>query len=124
MTGQDSSLASGVQSAMQQVGGALGLSCLVTLALRHAAGQPHAGIQPAIAATHGYVLAWRVGAVLLAVGGVLVMCLLERVLATPRNPQVELADHPVVPAAPVRAAAACRTPSERATAEGVDGASS
>ena len=33
VTGQDSSLASGVQNAMQQVGGALGLSCLVTLAL-------------------------------------------------------------------------------------------
>jgi len=44
VTGQDSSLASGVQSAMQQVGGALGLSILVTLALRHAAGQSHRGV--------------------------------------------------------------------------------
>ncbi|HVS69574.1 MAG TPA: MFS transporter, partial [Mycobacteriales bacterium] len=33
VTGQDSSLASGVQSAMQQVGGAIGLSCLVTIGL-------------------------------------------------------------------------------------------
>jgi hypothetical protein len=39
VTGQDSSLASGVQSAMQQAGGALGLACLVALAVRHAAAQ-------------------------------------------------------------------------------------
>ena len=86
VTGQDSSLASGVQSAMQQVGGALGLSSLVTLALRHAAGQIHTGIRPDIAATSGYVLAFRVGAILLAIGGVLVLALLERVSAEPVNP--------------------------------------
>ena len=51
VTGQDSSLASGVQNAMQQVGGALGLSCLVTLALRHAAGQISRGVDAAVA-TH------------------------------------------------------------------------
>lgn len=71
VTGQDSSLASGVQNAMQQVGGALGLSCLVTLALRHATGQVRHGIGPQVAATHGYVLAYHVGAVLLLIGGVL-----------------------------------------------------
>ena len=86
VTGQDSSLASGVQSAMQQVGGALGLSCLVTFGLRHAAGQIHTGIRPDIAATSGYVLAFRVGAILLAIGGVLVLALLERVSAEPVNP--------------------------------------
>jgi MFS family permease len=89
VTGQDASLASGVQSAMQQVGGALGLSCLVTLALRHASGLVRAGIRPAIASTHGYALAFRVGSVLLVVGGVLVFFLLERVAATPRTPVAE-----------------------------------
>src|SRR6266516_2493301 len=77
VTGQDSSLASGVQSAMQQIGSALGLSCLVTLGLRHAAGQIRHGIDPHVAATHGYVLAYHVGAVLLLIGGVLVLFLLE-----------------------------------------------
>jgi predicted MFS family arabinose efflux permease len=91
VTGQDSSLASGVQSAMQQVGGALGLSCLVTLALRHAGGLLRTGVSPAVASTHGYALAWRTGAGLLAVGGVLVLFLLERVLATPREAQAEIA---------------------------------
>jgi EmrB/QacA subfamily drug resistance transporter len=79
VTGEDSSLASGVQSAMNQIGGALGLACLVTLALRHSAGQVHAGVAAAAAAVHGYVLAFRIGTVLLVVGGVLVLALLERV---------------------------------------------
>ena len=93
VTGQDSSLASGVQSAMQQVGGALGLSCLVTLALRHAASQVGSGTSPSVAATHGYVLAYHVGSVLLVIGGVVVLFLLEHVVAAPRNPLVE-ADEP------------------------------
>src|SRR6266550_3383708 len=90
VTGQDSSLASGVQSAMQQVGGALGLSCLVTLGLRHAAGQIRHGTLPDVAATHGYVLAFRIGAVLCLIGGVLVLFLLEHVVAQPRSAVAEL----------------------------------
>jgi MFS family permease len=89
VTGQDSSLASGVQNAMQQVGGAIGLSCLVTFALRHAAGQIRDGVAPAVARTNGYVLSWRIGALLCAVGGVLVLVLLEHVVATPRNAEAE-----------------------------------
>src|SRR4051794_4516500 len=81
VTGQDSSLASGVQNAMQQIGGAIGLSCLVTLALRHASGQISDGVAPAVAATSGYVLSFRIATVLLAIGGLLVVFLLEHVLA-------------------------------------------
>jgi len=96
VTGQNASLASGVQSAMQQVGGALGLAVLVTLALRHAEGQIRAGVHPAIASTHGYALAFRVGSVLLVIGGVLVLFLLEHVVATPRNAELELSVEPSV----------------------------
>jgi EmrB/QacA subfamily drug resistance transporter len=90
VTGQDSSLASGVQTTVQQVGGALGLACLVTLALRHAAGQVRHGVLPGVAATHGYVLSFRIAAALLAVGAFLVLMLLEQVTAQPRNPLAEL----------------------------------
>lgn len=89
VTGQDASLASGVQAALQQIGGALGLSTLVTLALRHAASQIRGGADPHVAFTDGYTLAFRVGVGLLVVGGILVVLLLEHVVAEPRNPMAE-----------------------------------
>jgi EmrB/QacA subfamily drug resistance transporter len=91
VTGQDSGLASGVQTTLQQAGSALGLATVVTLALRHAAGQIGHGVRPAVASTEGYVLSFRVATVLLAVGGLLVLVLLERVAGTPRNPLAEAA---------------------------------
>jgi len=90
VTGQDSSLASGVQAAMQQVGGALGLATIVTLALRHAASLIGDGMAPAQAITQSYALGLRVGAALLVVGAVLVMLLLEHVVAQPRNSLAEV----------------------------------
>ncbi|HJQ43505.1 MAG TPA: MFS transporter [Jatrophihabitantaceae bacterium] len=97
VTGQDSSLASGVQNAMQQIGGALGLSCLVTFGLRHAAGRIGDGVAPPVAFTDGYVLAYHIGAVLLVIGGVLVLALLEHVTAEARNPLAEMTEDDVAP---------------------------
>lgn len=96
VTGQDSSLASGVQGTMQQVGSALGLACLVTLALRHAATQVRHGVPAGVAAAHGYALAFRIGAALLVLGGLLVMALLERVSTEMRNPLAETVVEPTV----------------------------
>jgi EmrB/QacA subfamily drug resistance transporter len=90
VTGQDSGLASGVQTAMQQIGSALGLATLVTLALRYAGGQIRHGTPPAAALTHGYALSFRVGAVVLAVAGLLVLVLLEHVAARPRAALAEV----------------------------------
>jgi EmrB/QacA subfamily drug resistance transporter len=92
VTGQDSSLASGVQSAMQQIGGAIGLACLVTIGLRHAADQIHGGVFPAVALTHGYVLAFRIGVCLLVIGGVLVLWLLEHVTVQQQDPLAVVED--------------------------------
>ncbi|KAA1415268.1 MFS transporter [Nocardioides humilatus] len=89
VTGQDSSLASGVQNAMQQVGGALGLATIVTIALTHAQHQIEDGVLPPEAFTDGFALGWRVAVALLLLGGVLVALLLENVLAVPRNPLAE-----------------------------------
>ena len=96
VTGQDSSLAAGVQGTMQQVGGALGLAGLATLAVRHAALQVSHGVAPNVAAVHGYVLAFRIGALLLVVGGMLVLVLLERVSTEARNPFAETDVEPSV----------------------------
>ncbi|HET9102756.1 MAG TPA: MFS transporter [Solirubrobacteraceae bacterium] len=89
VTGQDSSLASGVQNTMQQIGGALGLACLVTLALRHAAAQTGRGVPAGVAAANGYAVSFRVGAALLAIGGLLALALFQRVSTKARNPLAE-----------------------------------
>jgi hypothetical protein len=90
VTGQDSGLGSGVQTAMQQIGAALGLATLVTIALRYADGKIRQGMLPAVALTHGYVLAFRVGAAVLAVAGLLVPVALEHVSAKPRTALAEV----------------------------------
>ncbi|MFZ0667768.1 MAG: MFS transporter [Acidimicrobiales bacterium] len=90
VTGQDSSLASGVQNAVQQIGGALGLAVLVTLALRRTASQVGQGVNAAVAQTHGYVFAYRIAGTLIGIGGILVLILLEKVDALPRQPALDL----------------------------------
>ena len=89
-TGQDSGLGSGVQTAMQQIGAALGLSTLVTLALRYAGTRISQGAPAAVAQTDGYALAFRVGAALLAAAAIGVLVLLERVAAKPRSALAEV----------------------------------
>ena len=90
VTGQDSGLASGVQTAMQQVGSALGLATLVTLALRYAGDQIRHGVPAPVAQTHGYALSFRVGAIVLAVAAILALLLLEHVTAKLRTPVAEV----------------------------------
>jgi len=80
---------------MQQVGSALGLATLVTLALRYAGDQIRDGVPPAVAQTHGYALSFRVGAAALAAAAVLALLMLEHVAAKPRTAVAE------VPAAPL-----------------------
>jgi EmrB/QacA subfamily drug resistance transporter len=92
VTGQDSGLASGVQTAVQQVGAALGLATLVPVALRYASHHIHAGALPAVAQTHGYSLALRAAACVPVVAAVLVLLFMEKVSAKPRNALAEAAD--------------------------------
>jgi hypothetical protein len=89
VTGQDAGLGSGVQTAMQQIGSALGLATLVTLALRYAGDQVRHGVPAAVAQTQGYALSFRVGAAILAAAGLLALVLLEKVTANPRTALAE-----------------------------------
>jgi EmrB/QacA subfamily drug resistance transporter len=65
---QDASLAAGVQSSAQQIGGAVGLAVLATLALRHSSSLMAHGQSFTAAATHGSVLAFEVGAIVSLIG--------------------------------------------------------
>jgi hypothetical protein len=62
VSGEDASLASGIQQTASQVGGAVGLAVLATLALRHASSAVAHGVAATAAATDGAVLSFRVGA--------------------------------------------------------------
>jgi EmrB/QacA subfamily drug resistance transporter len=86
VTDRDSGLCSGVQSAMQQIGVALGLAVLVTLALRRTQHLANAGVPSAIAQTDGYALAFRVGAVTLAAAGAVVLFALESLSSAMPDP--------------------------------------
>ena len=93
VTEQDSGLASGVQTTALQVGSALGLAVLVTLALRDAMGEVQQGVDVDVAMTAGYGSALRVGAVLMVIGAVLVALLLEHVATKLRDPVAEMVEH-------------------------------
>src|SRR5712691_294609 len=108
---EDSGVASALVNTMQQVGGSIGTSALSTIALTATAGYlvtHHAGpLAPAIAATHGYTIAFAVSAALLGLGFILAIVLLpsKHRLAELRNAAAAAAAAAPAPA-PARAAAA------------------
>jgi hypothetical protein len=76
---EDSGVASALVNTMQQVGGSIGTSALSTIALTATASYLVAHhstpLAPAIAATHGYTLAFTVSAALLGLGFILTIVL-------------------------------------------------
>src|SRR6266536_2235952 len=59
VSAEDAGLGSAVQNTVLQIGGAIGLAVLVTLAVRRTASSVAAGTGAAVAATQGYALAFR-----------------------------------------------------------------
>ncbi len=84
---EDSGVASALVNTMQQVGGSIGTAALSTLALTSASSYliaHHAGpLAPAVAATHGYTVAFAASAALFGLGLVLALVLL------PTKPRLE-----------------------------------
>jgi EmrB/QacA subfamily drug resistance transporter len=76
----DSGVASALVNTMQQVGGSIGISILSTIAASATTSYliaHHTGPQaPAIAATHGYTLAFTISAALLGLGAILAILML------------------------------------------------
>jgi len=76
---EDSGVASALVNTMQQVGGSIGVSALSTIALTAVTSYlvaHHTGpLAPAIAATHGYTLAFAVSAGVLVLGAVIALVL-------------------------------------------------
>ncbi|GAA1313483.1 hypothetical protein Psi02_57290 [Planotetraspora silvatica] len=73
VTGEDSSVASAVQNTMQQVGGAIGLACLATLAFRQTGPTPSGA-----SAVDGYLSAFKVAAAVLIVAATVALTLSSR----------------------------------------------
>jgi len=103
----DSGVASALVNTMQQVGGSIGTSALSTIALSTAASylitHHSSPLAPAIAATHGYTIAFSVSAALLGLGVILAIVLLP---SKSRLTQLRNAALAPAAAAPARAPAA------------------
>ena len=99
----DSGVASALVNTMQQVGGSIGTSALSTIALTATASYlvaHHASpLAPAIAATHGYTVAFAVSAGLLGLGVILAVVLLpsKRRLDELRESAARVAAAPAAP---------------------------
>jgi EmrB/QacA subfamily drug resistance transporter len=101
---RDSGVASALVNTMQQVGGSIGTSALSTIALSTAASYLVAhhtsAVAPAIAATHGYTVAFSISAALLGLGFILAIILLPS-----KRRLTELRNAAAAPAPPAAAAA-------------------
>ncbi|GAA2149968.1 MFS transporter [Actinomadura napierensis] len=89
---REAGLASGVLNASQQLGGAIGLAVLVTLASDRTAGRLHSGTAPRLAQLDGIHLAFGVGGTVLVVGAVLTALLIGRLKPASVPPMVVLED--------------------------------
>jgi EmrB/QacA subfamily drug resistance transporter len=114
---EDSGVASALVNTMQQVGGSIGTSALSTIALTATASYLVAHhtspLAPAIAATHGYTLAFAISAGLLGLGFILAIAVLpsKRVIAELRTAATAAArTAPGVAAGPRPAAAPAPAP--------------
>jgi EmrB/QacA subfamily drug resistance transporter len=96
-TAEDSGLASGLVNTSMQVGGAIGLAVLATLATEHTDSQLADGVGQLAALNSGYHLAYIIGAVLVAIATVIAVTVL-REAPMPSPEEMAAAEHEGAPA--------------------------
>jgi hypothetical protein len=75
---RDGGLASGLMTTAQQIGGAIGIAALITVATDHTTSALHSGTPVASALTDGFQAAFHVEAGIIAVAALLSLILLRR----------------------------------------------
>jgi EmrB/QacA subfamily drug resistance transporter len=86
---RDGGLASGLMTTAQQIGGAIGIAALITVATSHTTAALRAGTQPARALADGFSAAFHVEAAIIAAAGLLAAVLLRRAGATRRSHRLD-----------------------------------
>jgi predicted MFS family arabinose efflux permease len=99
VSGENASLASGVQSAVQQIGGALGIAVFTTIAVSYVRDVAPSTLAYSVKVTEGYTAAFGWAAVVMAVGVVVIAFAVEKVVSPPREQDIAIAGVPS--AAPV-----------------------
>ena len=95
---QDASLASGVQAAVQQIGGALGVAVFATIALSYVHGTSPASPDYAAKITDGYTAGFGWAAVVMAIGVAVIAVAVEKQVKAPADPAAATPPGDPVPA--------------------------
>jgi hypothetical protein len=94
-TGEDAGIATAMNNASMQIGGAIGLAALVSLGASHAAVLQHAGLDRITAAAHGYALSFAIAAGVTDFGALLGFLGITRPIpARPTEPEVRTLREP------------------------------
>ena len=90
VSGEDASLASGVQSAVQQIGGALGIAVFTTIAVSYVSGRTPQSPDYLTRITDGYAAGFFWAAIVMAIGVVVIAIAVEKVVTAPTDPAATL----------------------------------
>jgi EmrB/QacA subfamily drug resistance transporter len=92
VSGENASLASGVQNAVQQIGGALGIAVFTTIAVSYVHGLSFGSPSYAVKATDGYTSGFAWAAIVMAIGVVVIAFAVEKVVKPPAPEEVAAAE--------------------------------
>ncbi|HEX4017571.1 MAG TPA: MFS transporter [Frankiaceae bacterium] len=100
VSGENASLASGVQNAVQQIGGALGIAVFTTIAVSYVHGVSFSDPTYPVKVTDGYTSGFAWAAIVMAIGVVVIAFAVEKVVRAPQQQDADVTGVPTA-AAPV-----------------------